>query len=465
MQEFDLVVIGGGPAGYVASIKAAQLGLKVVCIEKEKTLGGTCLNIGCIPSKALLDSSEKYYEMKHKGAEHGLDFSDLKLNLARMMSRKNKLVQDLNKGIEGLFKKNGVTHIIDCAQIKGSGLVEIVRSGEQIKCNNIVIASGSKVMNLPGIEIDEKYIISSTGALELNSVPKKMIIIGAGYIGLELGSVWMRLGAEVEVIEHSDRLVPMMDHEIGNHLHNILAKSGIKFRFNASVKTAKRVGDHVDVEIEDRVNNKSETLNSDVLLVAVGRKPNTDDLDIEKMGIALDDRNRIKVNNQYETNIKNIYAIGDVIEGPMLAHKAEEEGIAVAEIIAGKKVGRINYDIMPSVVYTWPEVASVGKTEEQVKQDNIEYKVGKFPFLANGRAKAAGDVEGIVKIITSKKTDRILGAHIIGPNAGTLIAELVLAIEYSASSEDIALTIHAHPTLNEAVKEAALSAFSKPIHF
>ncbi len=465
MENFDVVVIGGGPGGYVAAIKAAQLGLKVACVEKRKTLGGTCLNIGCIPSKALLDSSEKYAELTHKFADHGINCSSVKLDLAKMISRKDEIVKGLTKGIEGLLKKNKITHYCGTGKIIKQNEVEVSSSDikKVIGAKNIVIATGADVISIPNVEINEQNIVSSTGALSLKKVPKKMIVIGGGYIGLEMGSVWQRLGAEVEVIEFMDSIVSSMDNEIGLQLHKSLEKEGIKFRLSTKVLSAKSTNKTVEINVENVKTNKQEKLSCDALLVAVGRSPYTKNLGIDVLGIQKDSKGKIVVNDKYATNIPNIYAIGDVIDGPMLAHKAEDEGVAVAEFIAGQ-VGHVNYNAIPAVIYTSPEVASVGQTEEQLKKANLDYNVGKFPFLANGRAKASGCTDGMVKILACKKTDKILGAHIIGPNAGTMIAELVLAMEYMASSEDVARTIHAHPTLNEAVKEAALATFSKALH-
>jgi len=467
MEKFDVIVIGGGPGGYVAAIKASQLGLKTACIDKRNTLGGACLNVGCIPSKALLDSSEKYEELKSTFADHGIECSGVKLNLKQMMKRKDKVVADLTNGIEGLFKKNKVTHYIGVGKIVDKNTVEISHNDkiEKIIGANIIIATGSEVMKVPNIEINEKNIVSSTGALVLDKVPSKMVVIGGGYIGLEMGSVWQRLGAEVEVIEFLDRIVYAMDIEIGKQLHKSLEKQGMKFRLGTKVLSAKSVGDKVELEIEPASGEgKKEKITCDVLLLSVGRRPYVDGLGLDSVGIAVDKRGKIPVNSHYQTSVKNIYAIGDVIDGPMLAHKAEEEAVAVAEIIVGQ-AGHVNYDTIPAVIYTWPEVASVGMTEEQLKEKGVEYSIGKFPFLANGRAKASGFTDGMVKILATKDTDKILGAHIIGPQAGTLISELVIAMEYSASSEDVARIVHAHPTLSESIKEAALATFSKPLHF
>ncbi len=464
-ESFDVIVIGGGPGGYVAAIRAAQLGFKVACVEKRGSLGGTCLNVGCIPSKALLQSSEIYEEMSHV-ASHGIKVKDISLDLASMMARKSKIVDDLTKGIEGLFKKNKVTYYKGHGIVMGSGQVAIrLNEGapESILCKNIIIATGSDVMPLPGVTIDEKRIVSSTGALELKDVPKSMIVVGGGYIGLEMGSVWRRLGSDVTVVEYLDRIVPGMDMEIGRQFHKILEKQGIKFKLSTKVLEAKASLKDVILTVESASGGNQEKIKADVVLVAIGRKPYTENLGLKESGVELDERGRIKVNHHFETNVKGIYAIGDVIQGPMLAHKAEDEGIAVAEIIAGQ-AGHVDYNTIPGVVYTYPEVASVGQTEEQVKASGISYKIGKFPFQANSRARAINQTDGLVKIIADAKTDRVLGVHIIGPDAGTMIAEAVIAMEFGGSSEDIARTCHAHPTLNEAVKEAALAVEQRAIH-
>ncbi len=466
MDKFDLVVIGGGPGGYVCAIRAAQLGLKTACVESRGALGGTCLNVGCIPSKSLLNLSENFHKAKKDFNKQGIEIEGLKLNIEKMMSNKNKSIQVLTKGVEFLFKKNKVTYI------RGKGVLfsknDIIVYDENkktnYKANNIVIATGSEVSTLPGIEIDEKNIISSTGALSLQKVPSKLAVIGGGYIGLEMGSVWSRLGAEVTVIEYLDHITPGMDREISNEFQKILVKQGIKFKMETKVDTVKKNTKGVAVSYTDIKNSKKETLQFDKVLVSVGRKPYTEGLNLSKVGIQKDSKGRIKVNEKLQTSIQNIYAIGDVIKGPMLAHKAEEEGIAVAEILAGQ-AGHVNYDVIPGVIYTSPEVATVGKTEEQLKKLNKSYKVGKFPFLANSRAKVNNETEGFVKILADSKTDKVLGVHIIGPHCGDMIAEMALAMEFGASAEDIARTCHAHPTHTEAIKEAALAVDKRPIHF
>ena len=466
MDDFDLVVIGGGPGGYVCAIRAAQLGLKTACVESRGTLGGTCLNVGCIPSKSLLNLSENYHKAKKDFDRQGIEIEGIKLNIEKMMSNKNKSVQVLTKGVEFLFKKNKVTYI------KGKGVLfsknDIIvydqNKKTNIKTKNIVIATGSEVSSLPGIEIDEKNIISSTGALSLKKVPKKLAIIGGGYIGLEMGSVWSRLGSDVTVIEFLNHITPGMDKEISNEFKKILIKQGIKFKMESKVNSVKNTSNGVSINYTDIKNSKNETLDFDKVLVSVGRKPYTEGLNLSKVGVKKDTKGRIQVNEKLQTSIQNIYAIGDVIKGPMLAHKAEEEGIAVAEILAGQ-AGHVNYDVIPGVIYTSPEVATVGKTEEQLKEANMSYKVGKFPFLANSRAKVNNETEGFVKILADSKTDKVLGVHIIGPHCGDMIAEMALAMEFGASAEDIARTCHAHPTHTEAIKEAALAVDKRPIHF
>ena len=466
MDNFDLVVIGGGPGGYVCAIRAAQLGLKTACVESRGALGGTCLNVGCIPSKSLLNLSENFHKAKKDFNQQGIEIDGIKLNIEKMMSNKNRSIQVLTKGVEFLFKKNKLTYI------KGKGVLfsknDIVVYDNNKKTNykskNIVIATGSEVASLPGIKIDEKNIISSTGALSLNKVPKKLAVIGGGYIGLEMGSVWSRLGADVTVIEFLEHITPGMDREISNEFKKILTKQGIKFQMSSKVNSIKNIPAGVSINYTDIKNSKDQTVEYDKVLVSVGRKPYTEGLNLTKVGVKKDKKGRIEVNEKLQTSVKNIYAIGDVIKGPMLAHKAEEEGIAVAEILAGQ-AGHVNYNVIPGVIYTSPEVATVGKTEEQLKDENRVYKVGKFPFLANSRAKVNNETEGFVKILADAKTDKVLGVHIIGPHCGDMIAEMALAMEFGASAEDIARTCHAHPTHTEAIKEAALAVDKRPIHF
>ena len=464
MEEFDLAVIGAGPAGYTGAIRAAQLGSKVVCIEKHSTLGGTCLNVGCIPSKALLNFSEKYEEARTHFADIGIN-ADVKLDLARMLARKDKVVGDLCKGIESLFVKNKITKIKGSAKIIDPNTVEVTdgKNSTKIKAKNILIATGSKVISVPGMNINEKNIVSSTGALSLSKVPDEMVVIGGGYIGLELGSVWRRLGSKVTVIEYADRIVPALDLEIGKSFHKILEGQGIKFMLSTKVLKAEQIKDQVELIISGVNESKETKITCDIALVSVGRKPNTDDLGLVEIGIEVDQCGMINVNDYFQTNCSNIYAVGDVIRGPMLAHKAEEEAIAAVEIMNGQ-AGHVNYNLIPAVVYTWPEVASIGATEEDLKKAGVDYKVGKFPFLANSRARSAGNTEGMVKILSDSKNDRILGAHIIGPDAGTLIAEIVAYMEFGGAAEDIARTCHAHPTLNEAIREAALAVDKRAIN-
>ena len=463
-EKFQATVIGGGPGGYVCAIRLAQLGFKTACIESRGTLGGTCLNIGCIPSKSLLNLSESFIKAKNF-SNIGIEVGEVKLNLQKMMQNKDKVVATLTKGIEFLFKKNKITHFQGIGKFKSNSEISIIDKENKetvIESEKIIICTGSETSPLPGINFDEETIISSTGALSLKKVPKKMIVVGGGYIGLEMGSVWSRLGAEVNVVEFLDHITPGMDKEISVELMKILKKQGITFNLETKVESIKKNNKGVEIHVKDK-NGKKSKLESDVALISIGRKPYTKNLNLEKIGIKLDEKKRIKVNKKFETNIKNIFAIGDVIEGPMLAHKAEEEGIAVAELISGQS-GHVNYDIIPGVIYTTPEVASVGKTEEQLKSLEIKYKVGKFPFMANSRAKTINEPEGFVKILANEKTDKVLGVHLIGSHAGELIAEMSLAMEFGASSEDIARTCHAHPTFSEAVKEAALSVDKRQIH-
>ena len=459
-ENFDVIVIGAGPGGYVAAIRAAQLGLKTACVEKGSTLGGTCLNVGCIPSKALLESSEKFEDATHHFAAHGIDGA-VKLNLGTMLKRKEEVVVGLTKGIEGLFKKNKVTWLKGTGMISGKN--EVTVDGAKYAAKNIIIATGSDVMALPGVAIDEKQIVSSTGALSLTAVPKHLVVIGAGVIGLELGSVWRRLGAKVTVIEYLDRITPGMDNEVAKAFQKLLEKQGFEFKLGHKVAKAVAGAAGVDVVVEPSAGGAPETIKADVVLVAVGRKAYTEKLGLATVGITTDNRGRIEVNDHLQTSVPTIYAIGDVIKGPMLAHKAEDEGMMVAELIAGQKP-HINYDAIPGVVYTHPEVATVGKTEEELKTAGVEYRVGKFPFLANSRGRATGQTDGFVKILADKKTDRVLGIHILGPQAGNMIHEACIAMEFGASAEDIARTCHAHPTYNEAVKEAALAVDGRAIH-
>ena len=463
-EKFQAVVIGGGPGGYVCAIRLAQLGLKTACIESRGSLGGTCLNVGCIPSKSLLNLSEEFHKVKGL-AKKGIEIGEVKLNLDKMMKSKDKAVTVLTKGVEFLLKKNKVTYFKGHGSFKSKN--EILIKDDQnketvIQTEKTIIATGSVPVSLPGIEIDEKVIVSSTGALKLEKVPNKMLVVGGGYIGLEMGSVWSRLGANVEVVEFLDHITPGMDKEISSEFMKILKKQGMKFNMQNKVETIKKNNNAAIVSTVDKDGNKN-NFECDVVLISVGRKPNTDGLNLEAIGVNIDERNRIKTDKTFKTNVENIYAIGDVIVGPMLAHKAEDEGIAVAENIVGQS-GHVNYDTIPGVIYTTPEVASIGKTEEQLKELNKKYKVGKFSFMANSRAKAIDDAEGFVKILADEETDKVLGAHIIGPHAGELIAEIGVAMEFGASSEDIARTCHAHPTFSEAVKEAALSVDKRAIH-
>ena len=461
-EKFDVTVIGGGPAGYVCAIRLSQLGLKTACIESRGSLGGTCLNIGCIPSKSLLNMSESFHRAKNF-SNIGIETGEIKLNLEKMMSNKDSSVATLTKGVEFLFKKNKVTYIkgVGSFNEKNEILVKNDKSEMKIKTDKTIISTGSEPLSLPGIEFDEKKILSSTGALNISKLPKKMVVVGGGYIGLEMGSVWSRLGTEVHVIEYLDHITPGLDKEISNEFMKILKKQNIKFELNTKVEKISKNDQGVIIETSNKdAKNKIE---ADVVLISVGRKPYTDKLNLKKIGVNLDKKGKITVNKNFETNVKNVYAIGDVINGPMLAHKAEEEGIAVAELIAGQS-GHVNYDIIPGVIYTSPEVAYVGKNEEELKEKKVNYKVGKFPFMANSRAKAINEPEGFVKILAESTTDRVLGVHIIGPHAGEMIAEMSVAMEFGASSEDIARTCHAHPTFSEAIKEAALSVDKRQIH-
>ena len=460
-EAFDLIVLGAGPGGYVCAIRAAQLGMRVACVEGRETLGGTCLNVGCIPSKALLQSSEEFFHAGHGLAAHGVLVEKVGLDLARMQARKDSVVEANVKGVEFLFRKNKVTWIKGWGRIAAPGRVEV--NGTAYEARHIVIASGSESTPLPGVPIDEKRIVTSTGGLVFDAVPKRLVVIGGGYIGLELGSVWQRLGAEVTVVEFLDRLVPTMDAELAKQLERILARQGMKFRLGTKVIAAEPGNEGVRLRLEPVKGGEASELLADAVLVSVGRRPYTNGLGLAETGIALDERGRIKTDARFATSVPGIHAIGDAIGGPMLAHKAMDEGSALAEILAGQ-VARVNYDAIPGVVYTWPEAAAVGKTEEELKTAGIAYKIGKFPFTANPRARAMGVTDGFVKILADAATDTVLGAHILGPDAGTLIAELVTAMEFGASAEDIALASHAHPTLNEAVKEAALAVDGRAIH-
>ena len=463
-EKFQAVVIGGGPGGYVCAIRLAQLGFKTACVDSRGALGGTCLNVGCIPSKSLLNLSEEFHKVQNLSSK-GIEVGEVKLNLEKMMKSKDKAVTVLTKGVEFLLKKNKVSYFKGTGSFKNNNEISILdEKGTEtlIHSEKTIIATGSVSVSLPGIEIDEKIIVSSTGALKLDRVPTKMVVVGGGYIGLEMGSVWSRLGAEVHVVEFLDHITPGMDKEISIEFMKILKKQGIHFHMQNKVESIAKSNSGATVITIDKDGNKNE-FDCDVVLISVGRKPNTQGLNLETIGVQLDDKKRVKVDHAYKTNVQDIYAIGDVIAGPMLAHKAEDEGIAVAENIAGQS-GHVNYDTIPGVDYTTPEVASIGKTEEQLKESNIEYKIGKFSFMANSRAKAIDDAEGFVKILADKNTDKVLGAHIIGPHAGELIAEIGVAMEFGASSEDIARTCHAHPTFSEAVKEAALSVDKRAIH-
>ena len=467
-KKFDLVVIGAGPGGYVAAIVAAQKGMRVACVEKRKTLGGTCLNVGCIPSKALLHASEQYENsIKSNGNEEwGIRYKEVSLDLPKLLKKKLGIVDELTKGIDFLFKKNKVTKYIGAAKILSSNEIEIMNNekAEIINADKIIIATGSESTNLPNINVDEKKIVTSTGALELDKVPEKMIVIGAGIIGLEMGTVWRRLGAEVEVVEYLPRILPGIDDEIANNFMKILQKQGVKFKLAHSVEKAQIINDKVLLSVKDINNNAYDELEADVALVSVGRKPNTNGLGLEKLNLKIDKHGFIETNENFQTSISNIYAIGDVIKGPMLAHKAEEDGVAAVEIINGE-AGHVDYNLVPGIIYTSPEVAVIGKTEEELKAEGIAYNKGTFPLMANSRAKAISHTDGMVKILSDKSTDKILGAHMIGHEAGTVIHELSIAMGFGASSEDVARICHGHPTVNEAIKEAALATYSKAIHF
>ena len=464
-MAYDLVIIGTGPGGYVCAIRAAQLGLKVAVVEKRKTHGGTCLNVGCIPSKAMLHASEMFDEAGHGFAALGIDVPAPKLNLPAMMKHKQDTVDANVSGVGFLLKKNKVEAFHGLGTILAPGKVQVSAEDgttQVLEASNIVIATGSEVAQLPGVAIDEKTIVSSTGALELGKVPGKLVVIGAGVIGLELGSVWRRLGAKVEVIEYLDRILPGMDGEVVKQFQRMLEKQGIAFKLGKKVTGATTGKAGVSLTVEPAAGGAAETVEADVVLVAIGRRPNTDGLGLEAAGVAME-RGRVTIDDHFATNVKGIYAIGDVVRGPMLAHKAEDEGVAVAEILAGK-AGHVNYDVIPGVVYTWPEIATVGKTEEDLKAAGVEYNIGKFPFTANGRARANRATDGFVKVIADKTTDRVLGVHIIAAGAGEMIHEAAVLMEFGGSSEDLARTCHAHPTMSEAVKEAAMAVEKRQIH-
>ncbi|MEP7452565.1 dihydrolipoyl dehydrogenase [Phyllobacterium sp. SB3] len=467
-MAYDVVVIGSGPGGYVCAIKAAQLGLKTAVIEKRATFGGTCLNIGCIPSKALLHASEVFHEAGHSHATLGVEVGSLKLNLPAMLAHKQATVDANVNGVAFLFKKNKIDTFIGTGKVVAAGKVSVTGEDgkvQEVEAKNIVIATGSDVAGIPGVDVkfDEKVIISSTGALELQAVPEHLVVVGGGVIGLELGSVWARLGAKVTVVEFLDKILGPMDGEVSKQFQRMLEKQGIEFKLSAKVTAVEKSGKGAKVTFEPVKGGDAQTIEANVVLVSTGRKPYTDGLGLKEAGVEVDDRGRVAINDHWQTNVPGIYAIGDVVKGAMLAHKAEDEGIAVAEILAGQ-AGHVNYDAIPSVVYTQPEVASVGKTEEELKAAGIEYKSGKFPFTANGRARAMLHTDGFVKILADKTTDRVLGVHILGYGAGEMIHEATVLMEFGGSSEDLARTTHAHPTMSEAVREAALATFAKPIH-
>jgi dihydrolipoamide dehydrogenase len=466
-MPYDLIVIGSGPGGYVCAIRAAQLGLKTAVVERWPTFGGTCLNIGCIPSKAMLNASELYEEAAHKFAEMGIKVGTPAIDLVAMLKYKQQAVDGNVKGVDYLFRKNKVETFHGAGRIAAPGKVEVKNAdgkAQILETKAIVIATGSDVARLNGIEIDEKRIVSSTGALDLPAVPKKLLIVGAGIIGLELGSVWRRLGAEVTIVEFLDHILPGIDSELGKQFHRILQKQGIAVRLSSKVTAIDTAGKTLKVKVEPATGGAAEMLDADIVLVAIGRVPFTEGLGLEAVGVRKDNRGRVVVDPYFRTNVDGIYAIGDVIAGPMLAHKAEEEGVAVAEILAGE-AGHVNYDVIPNVVYTYPEIASVGKTEEELKAAGVAYNVGKFPFTANARARVNLTTEGFVKILADAKTDRVLGVHILGPDAGNMIGEAAIAMEFGASAEDIARTCHAHPTLSEAIKEAGLAVAKRAINF
>ena len=472
MEQFDLIVIGGGPAGYVAAIRASQLGMKVVCVEKRASLGGTCLNVGCIPSKALLDSSEHFSLAEHKFKKHGIEMSGLQMNVPQMIARKDEVVKQLTQGIAGLFKKNKIEWAQGHGRFAGTeGALKIVEvdgsslgaKNRTLKAEKVLIATGSEVIELPTLKFDGKRILSSTDALNLKSVPGHLVVVGGGVIGLEMGSVWRRLGAKVTIIEFADKILSVMDQQIAQEARKSLTKQGLEFRLNSQALGAKESGGKMHLEVMDRATQAKETIECDLVLVATGRRPFTDGLALDTVGLTANEKGRIDINDHFETRVKGVYAVGDCVQGPMLAHKAEEEGIAAVEIMAGQ-AGHVNYHTIPWIVYTWPEIAGVGHTEEELKAKGVEYKTGTFPFLANGRAKAMDEAEGMVKILADAKTDKLLGMHIFGPRASDLIAEGATVLEYGGSDEDVARTCHAHPTLSEAVKEAALGVDGRRIH-
>jgi dihydrolipoamide dehydrogenase len=467
-MSYDLVVIGAGPGGYVCAIKASQLGLKVALIEKRDTYGGTCVNVGCIPSKALLHATEMLHEAEHSFEALGIEISKPTMNLEKMMAHKVNTVEQNTKGLVFLMKKNKIDTFQGTGQVLGQGRVSVTGEDgkvQELATKNIVIATGSDVAGIPGVavDVDEKIIVSSTGALTLEKVPGHLVVVGGGVIGLELGSVWARLGAKVTVVEYLDKIFGTMDTEISKQAQKLFAKQGMHFQLSAKVTAVTKDGNGASVTFEPVNGGEAVTLAADAVLISTGRRPYTDGLGLEAAGVALDERGRVKVDGHLQTNVPGIYAIGDVVVGPMLAHKAEEEGVAVAEMLAGQ-AGHVNYDVIPGVVYTSPEVASVGKSEEELKQAGVAYTVGKFPFSANGRARAMQQTDGLVKILADKATDRVLGVHILGFGAGEMIHEAAVLMEFGGSSEDLARTCHAHPTMSEAVKEAALATFSKPIH-
>jgi len=465
-ERFDLAVIGAGPGGYVAALRAAQLGMKTACIDRNDQLGGTCLRVGCIPSKALLHSSERYAEARHGFASHGIVFEGLSLDLAAMMKRKTEAVDGLAKGIAFLLKKNGVERIQGEARIEKPGQIAVTGpdgESKQVAAERILVATGSTSAELPGVAVDEKRIVSSTGALAFESVPERLVVVGAGAIGLELGSVWSRLGAEVTVLEFLDHILPGMDREIAKHTQRVLSRQGLSFQLASKVTGAETGGDEVVLRVEPAAGGEAKQVAADAVLVSIGRKPRTQGFGLEEIGVALDERGFVRVDDDFATSVPGVFAIGDCVPGPMLAHKAEEEGVACVERMAGQQTA-VHYGRVPAVVYTWPEVAAVGETEEALKERGVEYRVGKFSFQANSRARVTGDTDGFVKVLADAATDELLGVHILGPMAGDLLAEAVMALEFRASAEDLARTCHAHPALAEALKEAALAAAGRALH-